>query len=399
MAVWKQVLVSLVIVVLALAGWARFFPGASDVLERWGMDWALAAVQKQDGLLHESGRRGDLGGQRAMGPVRVVAAPVAHATVNDRLSAIGTGRADRSVLVTPYTSGRLTEVLVESGGAVEAGEVIAQLDSEAEEIALDRASIALEDAEARLTRITALRSSNTVTAVQVTEAELAVQNARLALRDAELALDRRSIRAPIAGVVGIIPVTAGNYVTAAQTEIATIDDRSHIIIDFWVPERYAGAISIGSALTATSIARSNEVYEGTVSAIDNRIDEQSRTLRVQARLANPDDTLRAGMSFQVAMRFPGDTYPAVDPLAIQWGTEGAFVWAIRDGRAERTPVRIVQRNTDTVLVDAPLLEGETVVTEGIHAVRHGMAVEPSDLASDIPASESAIGLPGRASGS
>ncbi len=56
--------------------------------------------------------------------------------------------------------------------------------------------------------------------------------------------------------------------------------------------------------------------------------EQSRTLRVQAGIANPDDSLRAGMSFQVTMKFPGDTYPAVSPLAIQGGTDGAFVWVL-----------------------------------------------------------------------
>ena len=82
----------------------------------------------------------------------------------------------------------------------------------------------------------------------------------------------------------------------------------------------------------------------------------SRTLRVQASIHNADDTLRAGMSFQVAMKFPGDTYPAVNPLAIQWGTDGAFVWAIKDGKAKRTPVRIIQRNTETVLVEGDLTQ-------------------------------------------
>ena len=52
------------------------------------------------------------------------------------------------------------------------------------------------------------------------------------------------------------------------------------------------------------------------------------------------------------MKFPGDTYPAVNPLAIQWGSDGAFVWAVEDGKAKRVPVRIIQRNTETVLVDA-----------------------------------------------
>jgi multidrug efflux pump subunit AcrA (membrane-fusion protein) len=81
------------------------------------------------------------------------------------------------------------------------------------------------------------------------------------------------------------------------------------------------------------------------------------------------------MSFQVTMRFPGDTYPSIDPLAVQWGTDGAFVWTVRDGIAERTPVRIVQRSSDSVLVVADgLEEGMHVVTEGVHNVREGREV-------------------------
>lgn len=303
----------------------------------------------------------------------VVTAPVIVATINDRLSAIGTGRALRSVQVTPFTSGRLTEIVVRSGAELRAGDVIARMDAEAEQISLDRASIALEDARARLQRLESLRASNTVTTVQVNEAELAVRNAELALRDAELALERREIVSPIDGIVGIISVSEGNYVTS-QTEIATIDDRSQILIDFWVPERFSSQIRIGTPLQATSVARGNEIFRGEVIALDNRIDAQSRTLRVQAGVENPGDTLRAGMSFQVEIRFPGDTYPAVDPLAIQWGTEGAFVWAVRDGMAERHPVRIIQRSTDKVLVSADLPEGMQIVTEGIHSVREGREV-------------------------
>jgi RND family efflux transporter MFP subunit len=231
----------------------------------------------------------------------------------------------------------------------------------------------LADAEARRDRVKSLRTSNTATAVQLTEAELAVENARLELREAELNLERRSIVAPIAGVVGILPISAGNYVTP-QTNIATIDDRSELLVDFWVPERFSSAISVGAPLTATLVSKPDQVVEGTVSAVDNRVDEASRTLLVQARIPNRDDALRAGMSFRVSMQFAGDTFPAVNPLAVQWGADGAFIWVVRDGKAVRMPVLIVQRNTESVLVDAPVRPGETIVVEGIHAVRDGQEV-------------------------
>lgn len=371
MSFWKQLVASLVVIVVAVGLWLRFFPSAPEMLESWGLEWAVAAVPERAGPDGETGQDGRAGGFGQ--PALVVASRIETATINDRLSAIGTGRATSSVSVTPFASGRLTERLVESGSRVEAGDAIARLDAEAEEIALDRARVALEDAEARLERIRALRNTNTATAVQVNEAELAVTNARLAVRDAELTLERRTVVAPISGIVGILPVSAGNYVTS-QTEIATIDDRSRIVIDFWVPERFAGMISVGDTVSAASIARPDEHFDGVVSAIDNRIDAQSRTLRIQASITNDDDMLRAGMSFQVTMTFPGDSYPAVDPLAIQWGTDGAFVWLVEGGKARRAPVTIIQRNTDSVLVAGEFGQAGAVVTEGIHAVREGEEV-------------------------
>lgn len=365
MAAWKQILFAIAILVAAAVAGYMFVPGSAATLARLG----LGSVESS------ATATGSIGGQEDQGAraVSVVTAPVSTATINDRLSAIGTGRAKATVSVTPYGSGRLTELLVQSGARVETGQVIARLDSATEEIAVDRARAARDDAVARVERIRQLRTSNAATQVQLTDAELALRNADLTLHDAEVALDRRSVTSPITGIVGILPIEAGNYVTS-QTSIATIDDRSSILVDFHVPERFAAMIEIGAPVRATPLANPNREYAGTVTAIDNRIDEKSRTLWVQATIANPSDSLRAGMSFQIAMQFPGESYPAVSPLAVQWGSEGAFIWAVEDGKAKRIPVRIIQRNTESVLVDAPILAGSIVVTEGVQSVREGGGV-------------------------
>lgn len=365
MAAWRQLALILIACVIAGGLWARFYPGAGDQLDRWGVDWLPFETAKEDQSGAGEKRRG-----RGGPPGVVTTGPVIELTINDRLSAIGTGRAARSVEVSPFSSGRLTDILVRSGATVKKGQVLAKLDSDAEEIAAERAALAVRDAEARLDRMKALQRTNTVTAVQVTDAELVVDNARLQLREAKLALSRRSIESPIEGIVGILPITAGNYVTS-QTVIAMVDDRSEILVDFWIPERYASAVAVDMPLTATSVARPGETFEGKVSAIDNHIDSTSRTLQVQASLPNEADRLRAGMSFLVAMHFPGDQYPAVSPLAVQWGSDGAYVWAVRDGKAARVPVQIVERNTDSVLVNAQLTTADEVVTEGLHLVRQG----------------------------
>lgn len=371
MSLWKQCVIGVIVVMAAAVLWVRYYPGAPGVLAAWGIDWAPIAAASADKSGETPAAASDAPARAA--PGMVVTGAITNETINDRLNAIGTGRALSSVAVKPLSSGRLTEVIVKSGAQATKGDVIARLDSDAEEIAVDRAKLALDNANAKLDRVKALRATNTVTQVQVTDAELEARNAELAVREAELALEHRSIVAPLSGVVGIVPVNAGEYVTS-ETTIATIDDRSQILVDFWVPERFAGAIKVGMPLTANSIARPGEMFDGVVNAVDNRIDPESRTLHIEGRITNPADTLRAGMAFQIGMRFPGDTYPAVDPLAIQWGPEGAYVWVVKNGRAHRTNVRIVQRNTASVLVDANFSDGDLVVVQGVQNVRDGAEV-------------------------
>lgn len=99
------------------------------------------------------------------------------------------------------------------------------------------------------------------------------------------------------------------------------------------------------------------VIEGAVVAVDSRVSETSRLLRVQASFDNDADRLRPGMAFSISMTFPGDAFPAVDPLAIQWDSDGAYVWTAVEGKARRVPVHVIQRADDAVLVDADLRRG------------------------------------------
>lgn len=373
MRVWKQLLIGLGVISAGVLLWGRFAPGANGVLTAAGLPAPLVAAiapasdEKADGGNQGGGRRGGFGG----GPTLVATKPVAMATVNDRLNAIGDGEAIRTVTVTPYATGNLTEVLVESGTRVEQGAVIARLDSDEQKIAADQARVTVEAAQQKLKRLENLRSSTSTADLQ--DAQTALKAAELALQNAELTLRRRDITAPYSGVVGIISVNPGDYVTTS-TAIARIDDRSEILVDYWVPERFAVSVKVGGEVSATAVARPGETFTGKVQAIDNRIDQESRTLRVRARIANPDDVLRAGMSFQVTMRFAGDLYPSVDPLSLQWSADGSYVWRVKDDKVERVPVHIVQRNPDKVLVKAELAEGDAVVTEGVQTLRPGGAV-------------------------
>ena len=374
---WKQLLISIVLVVAAFVAWSWLYSGSHELLARNGLERISLFAPAADGVA----KGGQAGAQRPAGPGRpgagrealVMTAPVGEGLVNDKLTAIGNGQAVRSVSVRTLVSGQITEIPVQPGGKVERGDVLIRLDAAQEELAVERARLTVKDARAKAERLQSLVASRAASSVEAAQAQNALDAAQVALREAELDLSRRTVTAPIGGSLGILAVNAGDYVTS-QTEIASIDDRSEIQIEFFVPERFTAGMEIGKPVSAVAISSPGDVFTGRISAVDNRIDEASRTLRVRARIANQDDTLRAGMSFEVTVGFEGERWPSVDPLAIQWDSAGAYVWQIVDGKARRVNVAIIQRNSDSVLVKAELSPGDQVVTEGVQSVRPGADV-------------------------
>ena len=142
-----------------------------------------------------------------------------------------------------------------------------------------------------------------------------------------------------------------------------------------MPERFTGLVREGQSVEAKPIARPGKSYPGKIEAIDNRIDPASRTLHVRAEIENEGDTLRAGQSFEVVLNLPGDSWPSVSPLAIQWDSEGSYIWRVgKDNKIERIAAAIIQRNPDDVLVDAKVVPGDRIVIEGLQRLRNGVVV-------------------------
>lgn len=371
MSIWKQSVLSLILFLAAVLGMAALVPAANASLRGLGLGPMLDLVGLSAAEETSSGGGGPRGGS---GPALVVAMPPGEGRIADRVTAIGDGQAIRSVVVAPETPGRVVEVLVQSGQRVQEGEILLRLDSEAERIAVERARLVLDDARAALARLSQLQGSGASSGVQLREAELALRQAELELRQAEFDLSLREVPAPVSGWIGIVGVEVGAQV-GTDTEIAQIDDRSVLLVDFRLPERMVGRIAPGDPVMAEAMAGGFDAIEGKVSAIDNRVDPASRTLRLQARLDNAADRLRAGMSFVITIDLPGDPAPSVNPLAVQWNRDGAFVWVVRAGKAERLSVRIRQRSETAVLVDAAFEPGDLVVVEGVQAVRPGAEVQ------------------------
>ena len=397
MPLWKQLAISIALLFIGLCSWVYFSPGAGHALGSMGVPQSVvglvAATPEAEGQGGPRAQAGGQGGGRGQGGNRrgggqailVATEAVAIGVVNDRLSAIGDGEAVEAVTVMPQASGMLDEILVSSGQKVSKGDIIARLDREEQVILRDQAAVALRSAKEKAE---SYRNLQSFSRLDVLDAQIAEEQAQLQLTTAELNLKRRDIIAPIDGIIGIVGVSVGDNVTNS-TPIVSLDNRSQLLVDFWAPERFAAAVTPGMPVEARSVSRPGQVFQGSVEAVDSRVDQASRTIRIRAKIDNPDDVLRAGMSFNVVMRFPGDQYAAVNPLAVQWDGEGSFVWQIVDNKSVKTRVTIVQRNSDQILVDASLKEGDVVAVEGLQRVREGGTVEvagaPQDGSEEVAA--------------
>jgi RND family efflux transporter MFP subunit len=419
--VLRQGLLSLFVLGAGFVLWAMFAPGAQQTLASYGIEipFITTEASASTGSQPPAGRPGGApGGAPGGGPGagsggpgagggpggfaaranNVVTTPVTLSRINDGIMALGEGVAINAVTVVSQASGTLNEILVSPGEVVEAGQVIARLDSENEDIALEQAQLALQDAEANLSRQRELAGSNLVAASALNAAQLAADTAALALRSAEVAQARRSIVSPIAGTVGLLQVNPGSFL-AAQTAVTTVNDTSQIAVDFWLPERFSTAVAPGDEVSVTAVALPGQTFSGVVTSLDNRIDPASRTLQVRALIPNDENRLRAGMSFSVAITFPGETYATVNPLAILWSAEGSYVWRYNDGTAERVLAEIIQRNSDGVLVQGELAEGDPIITEGILKLSEGAPVTllSGPDGSDSATAETAAPTPATAS--
>ncbi|PIT70436.1 efflux RND transporter periplasmic adaptor subunit [Bartonella tribocorum] len=306
-------------------------------------------------------------------PTNVVVDFVKIQDFYEQLNVLGSGQALAEVELTPFSPGVIDKLFVSAGTKVQVGDMIAKLDSKKEEIAAAKAKVQRDNNALTLSRILKLRASNTATEVQEITERLELDNANLVLRNAELDLDRRTIRAPISGVVGILPIDAGNNVTL-NTVIGRIENRERILVDIWAPERYVSQIHKGDKVTATLTAQPDKSFVGYIYAIDNVVDPESRTLHAQVEINNEKDTLMSGMSFSVSLQFHGGSFPVVNPLAIQWNSKGSFVWRVREGKVESIPVSIIQHKADQVFVKAPLENGDQVVIQGVQMLYPGSTV-------------------------
>ena len=315
------------------------------------------------------GAGGPGGGQR---PPAVSFANPERTPLSEQLTAIGTGRALQSLTLTADVSGVIEKVNIEPGARIAAGAALVELEKREQEIALNRARAEYRIARTNAARFEGLRESEAASALEQEAAQNEMTAATAALQQAEYDLERRSIRAPFGGVVGLTELDVGDFLTTGMT-VATIDDDSSLLVDFVVPENASTFVKAGMAVTAAARAGEAGAVKGVVRAIDSRVDSASRTRRVEAVLDNEKRALIPGSTFEIALAVEGRSGFLVPGLAIQWDRAGSYVWRKgADGAAERTPVVILKRTDDAVLVEGALSESDFIVAEGADLVRAGV---------------------------
>jgi len=297
--------------------------------------------------------------------------------VEDRVvvRAVGTGDALRSAAIFPSVSGEVVGVGFTAEQRVEKGAMLLRLDDKHQQLAVRLAEVAVKEARREVARLEKLAPTGAVTQVRLETAQTELESAALRLDQAKAALADRTVTAPFDGVMGLSGIEVGDRVTD-ETMIATLDDRSVLLVDFNLPEEYAGRIEVGNAVTVTPWTMPDRRVEGTISETGSRIDATSRSLKVRAQIPNPDETIRPGTSFEVELAFTGRPYPRVREVAVLWSRDGAYLWRANAGSAEKVFVKLVRRDRGQVLVDGPLEAGDLIVVEGVQGLRSGQTIDP-----------------------
>jgi RND family efflux transporter MFP subunit len=324
----------------------------------------------------QGGARGQGGGARA---TMVVTTPLTLQPYESTLNAIGTAAAIRSIDVASNASGTVTEANLAANRQVAAGDVLLRLDARTEALNLEIAQANLKQANDTVTRYERISGSANSTITEVTLAEARIQQslAEAAVGLAQVALEDRTIRAPIAGRLGLSNIEVGSLLTA-NSVISTIDQSDILVVEFELPERAIGLLEKAKTVLLSTASFRGQVFEGEIVSFDSRIDSVTRSVTVKAQIANTDNLLWPGMTFAVRLLQESAPMPALPSTAIAWSRTGSNVWVDVEGVAQAVPVTILFRRDETVWLSADIEEGTMVVTEGVQKLRQGARITTPD---------------------
>ncbi|PKQ07184.1 MAG: efflux transporter periplasmic adaptor subunit [Alphaproteobacteria bacterium HGW-Alphaproteobacteria-11] len=327
--------------------------------------------------------------QNGFPPAVVEVVEARHAPVEIRVSALGTLQADQSIVVTPEIPGIVTSIDFTDGQRIDEGAVVLRLNDDDLKARLAQAEARLTLTRANYQRAEQLVRQGSGTARARDEALNDFKSAEAELAAAQTALDKATIKAPFAGIVGLRQVSLGQYLTAGEP-IATLADVDNLRIDFRVSEVFLTRIRKGQNVDITFDALPGQTYEGVISAVDPVVSIEGRALSVRALLANEGGELRPGLFGRVDIVTETRESILVPESAIvtdQTGNKAVFV--VVDGHATIRRVETGDRQPGQVELVSGIEPGEAVIVAGQLKIQDGASVEPLLTSEDRPVADPA----------
>jgi membrane fusion protein, multidrug efflux system len=319
-------------------------------------------------------------------PAQTVTTMVAHYSEwQPELTAVGSMRAVHGVNITTELSGLVRSINFKSGDDAKAGQLLVQLNADS-----DVATLHSLQAAADLALTVYNRDKIQFDAQAISQAQLDADAADLKNKRAQAAaqaaiVDKKSLRAPFAGHLGITTVNPGQYLNTGD-RVVSLQALDPIFVDFRLPQEQLIVIHTGSLVTLSSDAYPKITFTGKVNAIDPLIDSASRNFQAEATVPNPDRKLLPGMFTRVAVA-AGDKKPylTLPATAITFNPYGSTVFlAVKNAAgkltAQQTFVTTGQTRGDQIAVLTGIKEGDEVVTSGQLKLKNGTPLAVSTAA-------------------
>jgi membrane fusion protein (multidrug efflux system) len=290
------------------------------------------------------------------------------------VEALGTGRANESVLITTQTSDIVYKINFDDGDRVKAGQVLLTLIDLEERAQLAALDVDLQEANRQLNRIANLAKNN-VASEQLLDEQQAEVNVLIAeMNVLKTQMRALEVRAPFDGLLGLRQVSVGALVRPGDA-ITTLDDLSIIKVDFNISEVHLPSLANGQNIRATSIAYPDEIFEGKIVSIGSRVDPATRAIQIRANINNQDFKLRPGMLLQINLQKKMLTTLILPEASLVPVEDKHFVFVVNDAQVTRKQVKIGLRKPGKVQIISGLNEGELVVIEGALKLRDGSKVK------------------------
>jgi len=319
---------------------------------------------------------------------------------SNTLDAVGSIAPIQGVTLSADLPGVVAKVAFNSGARVAEGQVLVQLDTRQEQAQLASAQAQLDLARVNLDRAQKLFDQKAIAQSDFDLANAQYKSAEAAVGQAQASIDRKTIRAPFAGVTGIRQVNLGQYVNSGDA-IVTLQAMDAVFMNFSVPQQDFRALTLGSTVDATVEGSKDSVFHGKVTAIDPVVNDATRNVSVQATFPNPRGELKPGMYATVRV-VVGEGQPIVSlpSSAINYAPYGNSVFILEDmkgpdGKTYRGVrqqfVKLGRAMGDQVAILGGVKAGDEVATSGVFKLRPNAAVKvnntvmPSDSTAPKPA--------------